>query len=124
MSGADWVPESMDELHDYVEEMRPRLAMTEQTREFIGFLAGDVEGEFGVGRFGQLDRRLGLAASMTLMPKWARHLTGTYQPASVRALVLEPRTRLQVEVTRWAYPELPCARLALDRAGARQLQAA
>lgn len=116
MSGADWVPETMDELAAYVEEIRPRLAMTEQTREFIGFLVGDVDGEFGTGTVGQLDRRLGLAASMTLLPKWVRHLTGTYQPAVVRSLHLEPRNQLQVRLTRWAIPDLPCTVLATARA--------
>ena len=46
MGGAEWVPESMAELDDYVERMRPLMAMTEQTREFIDFLVGDSEGEF------------------------------------------------------------------------------
>src|SRR4029453_2609325 len=41
MGGAEWVPESVAELDEYVERMRPLMAMTEQTREFIGFLAGD-----------------------------------------------------------------------------------
>lgn len=125
MGGADWVPETMAELSSYVEEMRPVLTMTEQTREFIGFLVGDVEGEFGVGRLGQLDRRLGLAASMTLLPTWVRHLTGTYQPAAVRVAHLEPRNRLQVALTRWAVPELACKQLAESRAaGAPVVEAA
>ena len=46
MGGAEWVPESMAELDDYVERMRPLMAMNEQTREFIDFLAGDSDGEF------------------------------------------------------------------------------
>ena len=41
MGGAEWVPTSMAELDDYVERMRPLMAMNEQTREFIDFLAGD-----------------------------------------------------------------------------------
>ena len=57
-------------------------------------------------------------ASMTLMPTWARHLTGTYLPAPVRRLYLEPNARLQAALVRWAYPELPCARMALARADA------
>lgn len=115
MSGADWVPESMAELDDYVERMRPRLGVNEQTREFIAFLAGDSDGEFAVGSRKQLENRLNLAASMSLMPKWARHLTGTYLPASVQRLYLEPSVRLQSRLIRWAYPELPCRALALER---------
>ncbi len=40
MGGAEWVPTSMAELDAYVERMRPMMAMTEQTREFIDFLVG------------------------------------------------------------------------------------
>ena len=116
MGGAEWVPESVAELDAYVERMRPLMAMNEQTRSFIGFMVGDTEGEFRVGRRQQLERRLALAASMALMPAWAQHLTGTYLPAPVRRLYGEPSTRLQGRVVAWAYPELPCKRLALARA--------
>lgn len=118
LGGADWVPETMAELDDYVERMRPLMGVNEQTRSFIGFLAGDSDGEFGVGRRKQLENRLGLAASMSLMPKWARHLTGTYLPRSAHRLYLEPATRVQTRLVRWAYPELPCHALALERAAA------
>jgi uncharacterized protein (DUF2236 family) len=116
MGGAEWVPESMAELDDYVERMRPRMSVNEQTREFINFLAGDVDGEFRASNRQQLDRRLVLAASMTLMPKWARHLTGTYQPAPVERTVLTPRVWLETRVVRWAVPELECKRMAAERA--------
>jgi uncharacterized protein (DUF2236 family) len=117
MGGAEWVPETVAELDDYVERMRPLMAMTEQTREFVDFLAGDVDGELRATPRQQLERRLAIAASMTLMPVWARHLTGTYLPAPVQRLYLEPMARLQASIVRWAYPELPCKRLALGRAG-------
>jgi uncharacterized protein (DUF2236 family) len=116
MGGAEWVAESMAELEDYVERMRPLMAMTEQTREFVDFLAGDVEGEFGGNRRQQLERRLSLSASMALMPTWAQHLTGTYQPRLVRRLYLEPNTRIQNTLLRWAYPVLPCVEMATARA--------
>lgn len=124
MGGAEWVPSSMAELGDYVERMRPLMAMTEQTREFVDFLAGDVDGEFGVGPRKQLENRLALAASMTLMPTWARHLSGTYQPAPVRRAYLDPTARLQARLIRWAYPEIPGAALAHRRATARAEAAA
>src|SRR4051794_12751740 len=63
MGGADWVPSTVSELDDYVERMRHRMAMTEQTRSFISFLAGDVQGELRAGTREQLDRRLALATS-------------------------------------------------------------
>ncbi len=123
MGGADWVPESQAELDDYVERMRPLMAMTEQTREFISFLAGDVEGDLRASPRQQLERRLGLAASMSLMPAWARHLTGTYQPEPVRRLYLEPNARLQARLVRWAYPELPCRAIARARVEGRTVEA-
>ena len=116
MGGADWVPETSRQLDDYVESMRPLMAMTEQTREFIGFLAGDSDGEFRASARGQLERRLGLSGSMALMPTWAQHLSGTYQPAVVHRLYIEPMARLQAAAVRWAYPELPCKALATARA--------
>jgi uncharacterized protein (DUF2236 family) len=119
MGGAEWVPEAMAELDEYVERMRPLMGVNEQTREFIAFLVGDVEGDMHATPRQQLERRMGLAASMSLMPRWARQLTGTYQPPVVRNLYLDPMSRLQARLTRWAYPELPCARLALARAEGR-----
>jgi uncharacterized protein (DUF2236 family) len=124
MGGAEWVPESVAELEAYVERMRPLMAMTEQTREFLDFLAGDVEGEWRATARQQLERRLGLAASMTLMPAWARHLTGTYQPTAVQRAYLVPSARLQARLLRWAYPVLPCVELATARALGRPAVAA
>jgi uncharacterized protein (DUF2236 family) len=118
MGGADWVPSSMAELDEYVERMRPLMGMNEQTRQFIDFLAGDSPGEFRVGSRKQLENRLGIAASMSLMPTWARHLSGTYQPAAVQRAYLEPATRLQSRLIRWAVPELPCHAMATARATA------
>ncbi|CAN5716795.1 hypothetical protein BH10ACT1_BH10ACT1_05780 [soil metagenome] len=118
MAGADWVPETMAELDDYVERMRPLMGVNEQTRRFIDFLVGDSDGEFRVGPRKQLENRLNLAASMSLMPTWAQHLTGTYQPSPVRKLWLGPTARLQHKVIRWAYPDIPGHLLAIERATA------
>jgi uncharacterized protein (DUF2236 family) len=116
MGGAEWVPESMAELQEYVERMRPFMAMTDQTREFTDFLAGAVPGEFLATARQQLERRLGLSASMLLMPLWARHLTGTYQPKLVERAYLDPSARVQARLVRWAYPVLPCKEIAMARA--------
>ena len=43
MGGADWVPETVAELDDYLESMRPLMAFNEQTRDFLDFLYGRVE---------------------------------------------------------------------------------
>ena len=116
LGGAEWVPTSVAELGEYVERMRPLMAMTEQLRSFIDFLAGDSDGEFRAGARQQLERRLDIATSMALMPTWARRLTGTSQPDLVLRL-REPNTRLQCAAIRFAYPDgLPCKNLALARA--------
>jgi uncharacterized protein (DUF2236 family) len=119
MGGADEVPETVADLRDYVEDMRPRMAFTEQTREFVDFLAGDSDGDFRAGALGQLRGRLGISASMLLMPAWAQHLTGTYQPLPIRAGYLEPQARLTARLVSWAVPVLPCQEMAERRARAR-----
>jgi uncharacterized protein (DUF2236 family) len=117
MGGADQVPETVDGLERYVEEMRPKLAMNEQTRSFLDFIAGRSD-DAPVGRLERLDRWASIRASMSLMPEWARRLTGTQQPEFARRLWLEPGDRLKARVIRWACPELPCKRIALARASA------
>lgn len=118
MGGTDWVPETVDELEAYVERVRPLLAVTAQTREFIDFLAGDSDGAFRASPAGQLKARLGISASMLLMPAWARHMTATYQPPIVQRAYLVPNAHLEARLVRWAYPELPCHRMARARATA------
>lgn len=121
MGGADWVPESLAELDDYVERMRPHMAMNDQTVEFIGFLAGRV-GEQNLSAKERFDRWMGIRASMGLMPEWARRMTGTYVPDLVQRAIFGPSDQLKASVVRWAYPELPCKTMAIRRA--RQLAAA
>jgi len=115
MGGADWVPESVAELADYVERMRPQLAMNEQTLAFLDFLAGNTD-DLPVGRRERVDRWIGIRASMSLMPAWAQRLTGTQLPRPLQRIWLHPTDRLKARVIRWAYPELPCKRMALARA--------
>ena len=66
----------------------------------------------------RVDRWVGIRASMGLMPEWARRMTGTWQPPFVERLLLRPTDRLKAALVRWAYPELPCKRMALARASA------
>ena len=61
----------------------------------------------------------GVAIVATTMPEWARRMTGTYQPDPVYRLLFAPSDRLKASVVRWAYPELPCKAMALQRAAAR-----
>jgi len=115
MGGADSVPETVDALEDYVEAMRPHLAMNDQTVEFMGFLAGRVD-QAPVPWRERWDRWVGIRASMGLMPEWARRMTGTFQLAPLQRAFFTPRDRLAACMIRWAYPEVPCKRLALARA--------
>ncbi|UDY34295.1 oxygenase MpaB family protein [Dermatobacter hominis] len=116
MGGGEGVPTSVDELDAFVERIRPELAVNEQTREFIRFLAeGAVEGQ-AVGPRERAERWMGLRGSMMLMPRWARELTGL-DHGNVAARALSDRLeRTKVAVVRWAVPELPCAAIARRRA--------
>lgn len=113
MGGADRVPETMDELSDFVAAMRPKLAVNEQTRSFIDFLCG--RGVEGVSWREQRDLRTSLEGSMLLMPRWARDLTATDTSDLHGRVVLDPLNHLKARIVRWAYPELPCARMARAR---------
>jgi uncharacterized protein (DUF2236 family) len=123
MGGADWVPTTVAELDDYVERMRPQMAMNYQTVDFIAFLAGRV-GEQKISRRERFDRWIAIRGSMGLMPEWARRITGTFQPALVYRLAFAPSDRLKANVVRWAYPDLPCKAMAIARAAARRPAAA
>ena len=123
LGGADWVPTTVAELDDYVERMRPQMAMNYQTAEFIGFLAGRI-GEQALSRKERFDRWVGIRASMGLMPEWARRITGTFQPALLYRVAFAPNDRLKAKLIRWAYPELPCKAMATARAAAAQPTAA
>ncbi len=114
MGGADWVPETVDELLAYVERMRPQLAMTAQTVEFLAFLEGRVDHD-QVGRAEQLDRWLGMRASMALLPEWAQRMTGTHTPSLLERGCITPFGRFRTKLVRWAYPEPPCVEMARAR---------
>jgi uncharacterized protein (DUF2236 family) len=114
MGGADQVPTSMAELEDYVERMRPLMSMNEQLQQFIAFLVGERSAGQPVSGARRFHARQNLNGSMTLMPAWARRLTGTYVAGPPRAL-LDRSTQFQVAMVRWAYPEAPCVAMARAR---------
>lgn len=120
MSGADRVPESVAELNDYVEAMRPHLAMNTQTVEMLGFLDGRVD-QAPRSAKQRFDSAVAVRASMGLMPEWARRMTGTWVPAPFDRLYVAPTARLQARIVRWAYPVPPCAVMARARAAATSL---
>jgi uncharacterized protein (DUF2236 family) len=118
MGGADWVPESVDELSAYVERMRPELALTKETSEFLAFLEGRLQDE-RLERAERFDRWLSVHSSMTLMPEWARRITGTDHPRLATRTVFEPATHLRAKLVRWAYPAPPCVAMAHARVRAQ-----
>jgi uncharacterized protein (DUF2236 family) len=117
MGGTDWVPETVAELEQYVERMRLHMAVNEQTVSVIDFLAGRTD-DLPVGRGERVDRWFGIRSSMLLMPGWARRLTATKLQAINQRLLLHPNNRLKARIVRWAYPELPCKQMALERMSA------
>lgn len=115
MGGADWVPETVDELEDYVERMRPLMAFNDQTRQFLDFLLGRTADRV-TSRKERFDAMMGVRGSMMMMPDWARAMTGLAQPGWLDRMVFKPNEALKARIVRWALPELPCKALALDRA--------
>lgn len=115
MGGADWVPETVAELDEYAERMRPLMSFNDQTRNFLDFLAGRTDDQ-PVSRRERFERWVAIQASMDLMPEWARALTGTLQPTFLQHLWLRPNDQLKASIVRWAYPMLPCKEIALARA--------
>lgn len=123
LSGAGDIPVTAAELDEYVEAMRPELAVNEQTRSFLDFLVGAVP-EQPAGRLEQANRRLGLHAAMRLMPEWARHLTGLEHPDVAQRLWFDPTSRRNVDLVDWAVGVPAYRRLAEARALGRPAEAA
>lgn len=120
MGGADWVPETVSELEDYVERMRPLMAYNDQTRQFADFLLG-TSGDVATTRRQQMESWLGLHGAMTLMPVWARKMTGTYHSRFAEQMLFRPNEKLKGRIVRWAVGELPCKTIALARFPANAL---
>jgi len=114
MGGAEWVPETVSELEDYVERMRPLMAFNDQTRQFADFLLG-TSGDVATTRRQRFESWMGLHGSMTMMPDWARKMTGTYHSRFVEHFVFEPNEKLKSRIVRWAVGEMPCKAMALVR---------
>ncbi|UGT63634.1 oxygenase MpaB family protein [Nocardia asteroides] len=117
MGGGRDVPESMAELQDYVEAMRPHLAVTEQTLEFFEFLM--TAPLLPVRAPGPLDRALHAYvahAGMSLTPEWVQRLTGFHHSQPVHNLLFAPYLHGNPALTRWVVGEPPYYRLAKARA--------
>ena len=116
MGGADEVPETVADLEAFVEHVRPSLAVNEQTRSFIRFLAEGKVGDAPPGRRERYERWLGLRGAMSLMPAWARELTDLDHSALGARALSDRLERTKADLVRWAQPELPCVAMARARA--------
>jgi uncharacterized protein (DUF2236 family) len=115
MGGAGEIPETYADLREYVEAMRPKLEVNRQTLEFFAFL---MTMPFGMRLPSLLSRpahRFQLEAGMSLMPAWARRLTGFDTPAPVRVTVHEPALQSYARIVRWAFGTPAYRRLAEER---------
>jgi len=118
MGGADRVPETAVELEEYVEAMRPRLAVNAQTLEFFDFL---LTAPFGPRLPAAIDRvvhSFAVNAGMSLAPRWAQELTGFDRRAALHRALAEPYVRLDAASLRWAFGTPPYLALARARAEA------
>ncbi|WP_216905415.1 oxygenase MpaB family protein [Nocardia noduli] len=118
LAGGSDVPESMTELREFVDSMRPHLAVTEQTLEFFEFLM--TSPLLPVRAPAPLDRALHayfVHAGMSLAPSWARRMSGFHHPRAVHTLAFDPYLRANPPLTRWVVGEPPFSRQARARVG-------
>jgi uncharacterized protein (DUF2236 family) len=103
MGGADAVPETVADLEDYVEAMRPKMAVTGQTREFFEFLLTSPLGLRLPGPLARRSNRFQIESGMGLMPRWAQELTG-FEPSPLAWRTLhEPMLHAYARTLRWAF---------------------
>ena len=124
MGGADWVPETAAELEDYLESMRPKLAITAQTREFFEFLMTMPLGVTAPGVLSRPTHRFQIEAGMSLMPAWARRVAGFDSPALARRAVYSPMLDSYARAIRWSFGTPRYKALAEERAAGAELAAA
>jgi uncharacterized protein (DUF2236 family) len=77
--GAVDVPASREEINDYFATMRPRLTVSEETRQAVRFLRTP----YARDPIGRLSGRALTAAATDLLPQWAKDLLGTRTSAPV-----------------------------------------
>jgi uncharacterized protein (DUF2236 family) len=118
MGGAGEIPESTAELREYVEAMRPKLEVNTQTLDFFEALMSMRLGAQAPGPLARPVRRFQLEAGMSLMPDWARRMTGLETHPLARRTLHEPSLGGYARLVRWASGTPQFRRLAEQRAGA------
>ncbi|MWA04917.1 DUF2236 domain-containing protein [Actinomadura sp. LD22] len=123
MAGADTVPVTTAELAEFVAAVRPRLAVTEQTRDFLEFLQtvpSDGRPSWPVGaavhRLTTAQAHFNVRAGMSLAPPWARRLTGLDLSPAMRSLAAMPYLGANARMIRWAFDVPPHVAMARRRA--------
>jgi uncharacterized protein (DUF2236 family) len=118
MSGADEVPTTVAELEAFMEEMRPKLGVSELLHEFLDFL---VKGPLGAltppGPLAGPSKRFQVASGMSLTPRWAQEMTGFDRPEIAQRLLQAPSMHAYARALRWAFGTPPWRRLAEERVG-------
>jgi uncharacterized protein (DUF2236 family) len=103
MGGGVAVPATVAELDDYVADMRPKLNVNAQTREFIEFLlTSPFFPQLPDGMDRQL-HRFAVFAGMTRAPLWARELIGFDRPSVLTRRLVEPALQADARRVRWAF---------------------
>jgi uncharacterized protein (DUF2236 family) len=116
MGGAGDIPETYADLRDYVEAMRPKLSVNHQTLEFFEFLMTMPFGMRAPAPLSRATHRFQLEAGMSLMPAWARRMTGFDAPALALRTVHTPSLASYARLIRWAFGTPAYRRLAEERA--------
>ena len=116
MSGAEEVPTTVADLEAYVEQMRPKLALTEMLEEFFDFLVNGPLGALNLpGRLETPMRRFQIASGMSLAPSWAQEMTGWQRSVVEQRVAQAASMRTYAKLLRWAYGTPPWLRLARER---------
>ena len=118
MGGASDVPTSVAELDEFVADMRPKLGVNAQTREFLDFL---LSAPFGPTLPAPIDRelhRFAIHAGMSRAPRWARELIGYDRPPWLTDRLMRPYLGVDAATIRWAFDTPACVAMARRRAGA------
>lgn len=114
MGGAGDIPETAADLEEYVQAMRPQLGVTEQTREFFEFLLESPEASLP-GPLRRPGNLFDLHAQLSLLPRWARDLTGYGHPDRAQRALFAPHLNRVARLLRWSLGEAPFAAMARDR---------
>jgi len=101
--GAGDIPVTTSELRAYVEAMRPQLEVNDQTREFFEFLFTTELGPRLPAALARLVHIGHVHAAMSVMPRWARQLTGLEHGPGAQLALVEPYLRLSARSLRWAF---------------------